>query len=104
MAQKKKRAKQVRRLPNDLAQLKVRLPEALRIQLEVAAKRGGHSMNAEIVKRLNNSFREMHGPKLVAQALIRDLDDEILNEIVAALQRMRGEDELADDLRKEELF
>jgi Arc-like DNA binding domain len=38
-------------------QLKVRMPDDLRYQLERAAARTGHSMNSEIVNRLFRSFR-----------------------------------------------
>jgi hypothetical protein len=95
MARKRKRA--TRRSANDLAQLKVRLPEPLRRQLMYAAQRASHSMNVEIVNRLNQSFLELDRAKIIANALVRDLDDEILNEIDSIFQRQRRDDYLAND-------
>ena len=94
MARKKKPA--VRRSATDLAQLKVRLPEPLRRQLMYAAQRANHSMNVEIVNRLNQSFLELDRAKIIANALVRDLDDEILNEISVILKQQEYDDYLAD--------
>ncbi len=101
MARKKKRTKQVRRSATDLAQLKVRLPEHLRRQLAAAAQHSNHSMNVEIVNRLNQSFLELDRAKIIANALVRDLDDEILNEIEEIFKRQRYDDYMANDLRDE---
>jgi len=76
------------------AQLKVRLPEALRREIETAATKRGHSMNTEIVERLLVFDRTRDAKKLVAQALLDTLDDEIIDHIVADVRR--GE---IDDLR-----
>ena len=46
----------MRRKPTDIVQLKLRFPEALRRHLSQAAKSNRHSMNAEIVSRLDESF------------------------------------------------
>jgi hypothetical protein len=46
------------RKPTDTVQLKVRLSEALRRQMEDAAARNGRSMNAEIVARLQSSVQK----------------------------------------------
>jgi hypothetical protein len=53
------------RKPTDTVQLKLRFPEALRRQLERAAAPKDESMNAEIVHRLEESFRteELYGGK-----------------------------------------
>ena len=48
----------MRRKKTDIVQLKVRLREPLRVQIEKAARRTGISMNAEIVGRLERSFVE----------------------------------------------
>jgi Arc-like DNA binding dprotein len=48
----------VARKPTDTIQLKVRLSEALRRQMEDAAARNGRSMNAEIVARLQHSIQK----------------------------------------------
>jgi hypothetical protein len=48
-------------------------------------------MNAEIVKRLTQSFLDVHRTKIIASALVRDLDDEIVNEIVNIVRRREVE-------------
>ncbi|HEY7549261.1 MAG TPA: Arc family DNA-binding protein [Hyphomicrobiaceae bacterium] len=49
-----------KRKPSDLIQLKVRMTEALRAQLEKDAERHGSSINSEIVRRLEHSFDRSH--------------------------------------------
>lgn len=44
------------RKPSDTVQLKLRFPERLRVRIENAASKSGHSMNSEIVRRLEQSF------------------------------------------------
>ena len=79
------------------AQLKVRLPEALRYTLEREARSRGHSMNTEIVRRLGESIRAKDEPtKVVAQALVDCLPDEVVGEIEEILMRYREADYLAD--------
>ena len=90
MVRKAKRMRQ-------LAQLKVRLPEPLRRDLERAAAYAGHSMNAEIVKRLTESFHQFDKTKLVAHALLRDLDDGVLEEMVEKYTRDQYESSRAHD-------
>src|SRR5262245_45435340 len=51
------------RKPTDEVQLKLRFSEALRRQLERVAARNNRSMNAEIIHRLEMSFR--YGPEIV---------------------------------------
>jgi len=46
------------RRPNDTVQLKVRLSESLRREIEVAARQHGYSMNEEILTRLYRSFEK----------------------------------------------
>jgi hypothetical protein len=65
------------------AQLKVRLPEALRREIETAAAQRGHSMNTEIVERLLLFDRTRDAKKLAARALLDNLDDEVIGHIVA---------------------
>ena len=65
----------------NVAQLKVRLPEPLRRDLERAAARAVHSMNTEIVRRLTESFKNYGRAKLIADSLLKDLDDEVLLEM-----------------------
>ena len=86
-----KRSSPVRRTLSQLAQLKVRLPEPLRRDLERAAARAGHSMNAEIVKRLTQSFVELDRTKIIASALVTHLDDDIVNEMVNIFRRREVE-------------
>jgi plasmid stability protein len=45
------------RKPADLVKLNLRFPEALRSRLEKYAARNNRSLNAEIVRRLENSFK-----------------------------------------------
>jgi hypothetical protein len=79
------------------AQLKVRLPEVIRRQLEWLAKRNGHSMNTEIVRRLEASVGSPGEAQLVARILLRDLDDAIVNELAAELDELRRKDALLQD-------
>jgi plasmid stability protein len=77
------------------AQIKVRLPEALRWNLEREASAHGHSMNAEIVRRLRDSFLAQHDrTTLVAEALLESLDDNVIAKMADIVMRSREEDEL----------
>jgi hypothetical protein len=85
-----------------LAQVKVRLPEALRWSLESEASSRGHSMNTEIVRRLRESFLAQEEPTtIIAKTLLSSLDDAIVNEMVDTVMRERAQDDLAYDMRKE---
>lgn len=65
---------------DDTVQLKLRFSEALRRQLEHEAARHGRSMNAEIIKRLETSFMASEQiPRLVADALLKGLDPDIID-------------------------
>jgi hypothetical protein len=97
MARKKRQAKPVRRSPNDLAQLKVRLPEHLRRELMYAAQRANRSMNVEIVERLSRTFLELDTAKIIAKTLVETLDDEILSEIRSIFKQQDYDDYLAND-------
>ncbi|WP_454259509.1 Arc family DNA-binding protein [Pseudoxanthomonas mexicana] len=44
----------------------VRLPEGMRDQIEVAARKAGRSMNAEFVQRLAESFEERTAPEVAS--------------------------------------
>jgi len=46
------------RKPSETVQLKLRFPEKLRQRIESAAARNERSMNAEIVRRLEQSFQK----------------------------------------------
>lgn len=80
------------RADNEIVQLKVRLTEALRRRLEDQAARNKHSMNSEIVARLQRSFLQ-HDDQvaLVAETLYTQLDSAIIERIV----RLVEEDALA---------
>jgi len=73
-----------------VAQLKVRLPEPLRRDLEGAAAEAGHSMNTEIVRRLTESFKNYGRAKLIADSLLKYLDDEVLLEMFRKWARDRA--------------
>ncbi len=45
-----------KRSRSDTVQLKVRMKESLRSNIETSARKGGHSLNAEIVRRIESSF------------------------------------------------
>jgi hypothetical protein len=54
-------------------------------------------MNTEIVRRLGESIRAKDEPtKVVAEALLDCLPDEVVNEIEGILMRYRAEDYMAD--------
>jgi len=64
------------------AQLKVRLPEDLRREIEHAAARANHSMNTEIVRRLMLFSQSSDPTKHAARALLQGLDDQIVRHLV----------------------
>jgi hypothetical protein len=81
------------RKPTDMVQLKVRLPETLRWQMEYAAKQNDRSMNAEIVARLSRSLRRDEDKiEDVAEALVAGLDDAIVDKVVEIFTRDRVAD------------
>jgi hypothetical protein len=53
-----RRDTQMSRKPSETVQLKLRFPERLRQRIESAAARDERSMNAEIVRRLEQSFQK----------------------------------------------
>ena len=77
------------RKPGDTVQLKLRFPEALRRRLEQEAKRHGASLNSEIVRTLEDRFRESDVRKDQAQAIAG---------MVAELVSSELEDAIADAL------
>jgi hypothetical protein len=66
------------RKATDTIQLKVRMSEALRRQMEDAAARNGRSMNAEIVARLQ---RSVLGEENAITALAKMLLDSVPNNV-----------------------
>jgi hypothetical protein len=96
VARKRKPAHRIRRARLDLAQLKVRLPEWVRSDLERAAKDAGHSMNTEIALRLSRSLvrdESNKTNKLLAQALVRSLDPGIVDEMMNIVRPVDAEHE-----------
>ena len=81
------------------AELKLRLPEALRGSLEYSAKERGDSMNSEIVKRLTSTFQYQQDDrtaKIIARALLTYLPDEVVNEMLEIIREGERQDWLAD--------
>jgi hypothetical protein len=96
MARSSKRPKRPGKWEPQIAQLKLRLPESLRRQIESAARISGHSMNTEIVRRLGDSFRNYDTTHRLAVALLNDLDSKIVNEMVEIVLYDREEADKAD--------
>ena len=74
------------RKPSETVQLKLRFPEKLRQRIESAAARNKHSMNAEIVHRLEQSFQKDDAPGLAeaaATTAVEKLDVTALAEAAA---------------------
>ena len=62
-------------------------------------------MNAEIVRRLRESFlAKDKTTTLIAKALLSGLDDAITGEMVELYMRDRAQEELAEQLREDELI
>jgi hypothetical protein len=81
------------RKPTDMVQLKVRLPETLRWQMEHAAKQNDRSMNAEIVARLNRSLqRDEDKIEGVAEALLASLDPAIVDKMMEIVSERLARD------------
>jgi hypothetical protein len=86
-------------LGSQRAELKLRLPEALRGSLEYSAKERGDSMNSEIVKRLTSTFQykqDDRTAKIIARALLTYLPDEVVNEMLEIVRESERQDWLAD--------
>jgi hypothetical protein len=91
------RKTKARRLRKGVAQIKVRLPEPLRRDLEQAARTHGQSMNVEMVQRLNASFQNMDAHKLIAAAVLNGLDDFVVEEIVNTVRDWVKDEHAHDD-------
>jgi Arc-like DNA binding domain len=68
----------------DEVQLKLRFSEALRRRLAREARRQKHSLNTEIVTRLDQSLLSQRGDKttLAAKALLASLDTAVVEKLV----------------------
>jgi Arc-like DNA binding dprotein len=87
------------RKPNETVQLKLRFLESLRRQLERAAKDSGHSMNTEIVNRIEQSFRKDEAlvqSRAVATQAARDA----VVEFLARTQGVSGHNEGATTISR----
>jgi phage FluMu gp28-like protein len=61
------------RAPQDQDKYVVRFPEGLRDKVKASAEANGRSMNAEIIARLEESFRAFHDPVDMVE-LMKTLD------------------------------
>jgi hypothetical protein len=71
------------RKPSETVQLKLRFPERLRIRIEAEAEKNERSMNAEIVRRLEQSFEKDDRAALLKDAAAEAID-EALRRILAS--------------------
>jgi hypothetical protein len=95
-------ARKRRRALDATVQLKVRLPESLRRQLERDAARNQRSMNSEIVDRLHRSSQvDDDKTTLIAKAII-DTYPDIADRIEVIFEEARRDDYLTNDLADEE--
>jgi hypothetical protein len=75
-----------KRKPTQIVQVGTRMPESLRLSLDKAAKAREVSLNAEIVHRLEESFRRESAEEMLAEAKrIGANTQELLNDIRQAL-------------------
>jgi hypothetical protein len=81
------RERRMARKPADQVQLKLRFNEALRSRLEKQADRNNHSMNAEIIRRLEQSFQEQKDAAILSMLVgSNDAAAELLRKMVAEFQ------------------
>ena len=59
------------------AQMKIRLPNAIKLRLEASANSSGRSLNSEVVLRLEKSFAADDDRDLQLDALKQELQSEI---------------------------
>jgi hypothetical protein len=87
---------------SDTVFFNLRLPEALRRDLQAAAGASGRSMNKEMVFRLARSFIGAdETAKQIAHALVRDLDGAVIEEIINFVRQDEA-DSAAYDAWKED--
>jgi hypothetical protein len=92
MARKRKESRWSRR-----AQLKIRLPESVRLNLEREARRADRSMNAEAVWRLSESVSGDKDPyAIAAEAIMNGLDERIVKIIEDMCLRANFSEEQLD--------
>jgi len=84
--------------------INVRLPEPLRVTLEIEARSHKHSLNAEIVRRLRESvLARDEPPRIIAKALLSGLDAAIVQEMLDIVRRDHAQEELAEMQREDAL-
>jgi hypothetical protein len=76
-----------KRKADSIAQLNLRLPESLRRRIEVAAKKNHHSLNVEIISRLEASLQLEGHTDLMRDAMVRLAEHVGLPELA---QQVRG--------------
>jgi alkanesulfonate monooxygenase SsuD/methylene tetrahydromethanopterin reductase-like flavin-dependent oxidoreductase (luciferase family) len=76
------------RKPTDTIQLKVRMSETFRRQMEDAAARNGRSMNAEIVARLGHSIqKDQDAITELAKLLLDSVPDDVRHRMVQLMSQ-----------------
>jgi hypothetical protein len=76
------------RKPTDTIQLKVRMSETLRRQMEDAAARNGRSMNAEIVARLGHSIqKDQDAITELAKLLLDSVPDDVRHRMIQLMSQ-----------------
>src|SRR5262249_1606484 len=97
MARKRKAPRWSRR-----AQLKIRRPESVRLNLEREARRADRSMNAEAVWRLSESVLGNKDPHAIAaEAILNGLDQRIVTIIEDMILRANFSDEQLNRMQDE---
>jgi hypothetical protein len=86
------------RKPTAIVTLSLRIREELRRHLEQDAKTHQHSMNAEIVKRLEDSFLKQNLAALMREkvedafkATTKEVAEEVAKKVVGIVQQKLGE-------------
>jgi Arc-like DNA binding domain len=81
------------RKPTDTIQLKVRMSETLRRQMEDAAARNGRSMNAEIVARLGHSIqKDQDAITELAKLLLDSVPDDVRHRMIQLMSQTAMDD------------
>jgi hypothetical protein len=87
-----------RRKPADTVHLRLRFPEKLRLRIEAAATKNRQSMNAEIVERLDGSFKRDTDQDLASQVREwREENTRLFKIIDEQLEQLKRRDELLKD-------
>jgi len=100
-----------KRKPTDMAQMNLRIRETLRKKVEVEARKNGHSLNSELVQRLERSFIDQWVHQMIEATLSR-VENSMLKQELGLIElligefnkinRATGRDELVINLKKGE--